>query len=654
MGTGYVRNDSGNNIADGNVINASDLDGEFDAIAATLATGGHTHDGTAAEGGPITKLGPSQDLVVTASLVNPKTDNTLDLGTASLEFKDLFIDGTAHIDTLDVDESGAIAADLTVGDDLSLVSDGSILGFGTNTEVTLTHVHDTGLLLNSTMALQFNDASQFIKGASNAILAIGATDEVDLTATLFDVNANLDVSGTALITGVLTATEAAVFNGGFTSNADTNTFTSANSTDPRIIIKNTTNDTNAAVLNFVKDKGAAGADDDSIGSIFFTGDNTAQEQILFARINGVVETAADGQEGGRIQLQVANHDAGMGTGFEVFDGDANNEIDVNIALGIFSLTTVAGNLFVANYTNSQSAPIGVAANSSHFNISLQENSGTESWQIGVDADGDLNFHNSGGSTPSIVFNDSGDVAIGSTTPESNTNFVALTIGPGASTGGGQLYVESSSVRAVFGADNNGSDPKAIIGTTTNHPIVFFQNNADVGRFDASENFTIKTGNLVIGANGKGIDFTANTNDGSDTSELLDDYEEGTFTPALTDNSGRAGTAAIQIGRYVRVGGLVHVQGRVSINGLASMNGNVILTGMPFSTLNATNAHASLNFGQALNLNITAGVSLCGIFSLNSVAAEVQKMSSTAGSTALTHTELSADGSMIFSGTYRAN
>ena len=76
--------------------------------------------------------------------------------------------------------------------------------------------------------------------------------------------------------------------------------------------------------------------------------------------------------------------------------------------------------------------------------------------------------------------------------------------------------------------------------------------------------------------------------------------------------------------------------------------------MPFSTLNATNAHASLNFGQALNLNITAGVSLCGIFSLNSVAAEVQKMSSTAGSTALTHTELSADGSMIFSGTYRAN
>ena len=85
-----------------------------------------------------------------------------------------------------------------------------------------------------------------------------------------------------------------------------------------------------------------------------------------------------------------------------------------------------------------------------------------------------------------------------------------------------------------------------------------------------------------------------------------------------------------------------------------MNGNVILTGMPFATLNATNANASLNIGQALNLNIGAGVSLCSIFSLNSTACEIQKMSSTAGSTALTHTELSADGSMIFSGTYRAN
>ena len=51
MGTGYVRNDTSNNIADGNVINASDLDGEFDAVQAAFnASSGHSHDGTEGEG----------------------------------------------------------------------------------------------------------------------------------------------------------------------------------------------------------------------------------------------------------------------------------------------------------------------------------------------------------------------------------------------------------------------------------------------------------------------------------------------------------------------------------------------------------------------------------------------------------------------------
>ena len=54
MGTGYTRNDTANNIADGNIISASDFDGEFDAIVSAFSTSGHTHDGTAAEGGSIT------------------------------------------------------------------------------------------------------------------------------------------------------------------------------------------------------------------------------------------------------------------------------------------------------------------------------------------------------------------------------------------------------------------------------------------------------------------------------------------------------------------------------------------------------------------------------------------------------------------------
>ena len=97
-----------------------------------------------------------------------------------------------------------LAGDLTIGDDVVLDSDSSVLKFGDDQDVTLTHVADTGILLNSTMAIQFNDASQYINAPSNAILDINATDEIELNATLADVNANLDVSGTYTGGGLMT------------------------------------------------------------------------------------------------------------------------------------------------------------------------------------------------------------------------------------------------------------------------------------------------------------------------------------------------------------------------------------------------------------------------------------------------------------------
>ena len=64
MGTGYTRNDTSNNIADGNVINASDLDGEFDAIQSAFdASSGHSHDGTTGEGPQIAAAGIANNAV---------------------------------------------------------------------------------------------------------------------------------------------------------------------------------------------------------------------------------------------------------------------------------------------------------------------------------------------------------------------------------------------------------------------------------------------------------------------------------------------------------------------------------------------------------------------------------------------------------------
>ena len=99
-----------------------------------------------------------------------------------------------------------VAADVSIGDDLRLISDSAVLSFGADSDTTLTHTDGSGLTLNSTNKLMFNDASQFINAPSATVLDINATDEIELNATLVDVNANLDVSGTIVSGGTLTAT----------------------------------------------------------------------------------------------------------------------------------------------------------------------------------------------------------------------------------------------------------------------------------------------------------------------------------------------------------------------------------------------------------------------------------------------------------------
>ena len=117
-------------------------------------------------------------------------------------------DATSTTDgSLQTDGGLSVAKDTIIGNDLKLLSDSAVLVFGAGSDATLTHTNDTGLTLNSTNKLMFNDATQFIQGSSGTVLSIGATDEIDLTATAVDLNGTLDVSGATLMTtlGVITA-----------------------------------------------------------------------------------------------------------------------------------------------------------------------------------------------------------------------------------------------------------------------------------------------------------------------------------------------------------------------------------------------------------------------------------------------------------------
>ena len=283
-------------MSDGDTITAALFNNEFNQLLnafsyASSGTTGHQHDGGAGEGGNIEIIG-DQDFLnkivvdgtnnrwgffvqVSSSAVEqirvqdgaivPVTDNDIDLGTSSLEFKDAYFDGTVTTDALVADTAdinggtvdgatiGASSATTIVGTTITAntafvpdasdgaalgttslefsdlyLADGAVVYFGDDQDVSLTHVVDTGVLLSSTDQLQFGDSGTYIYQSADGVLDLVSDTEIELTATTIDINgavamdgamtggtnitisgeldaATLDISGNADIDGTLEA-----------------------------------------------------------------------------------------------------------------------------------------------------------------------------------------------------------------------------------------------------------------------------------------------------------------------------------------------------------------------------------------------------------------------------------------------------------------
>jgi hypothetical protein len=124
--------------------------------------------------------------------------------------------------------------------------------------------------------------------------------------------------------------------------------------------------------------------------------------------------------------------------------------------------------------------------------------------------------------------------------------------------------------------------------------------------------TLSTGNLVIGTSGKGIDFSATS--GTGTSELLSDYEEGTWTPVVTSSTGTITTVGDVSGTYIKVGSQVTVWASIAITANGSGGGAIVFSGLPFVNSAVRKTGVGWNQNTALtlaafvnNLNTTGGV-----------------------------------------------
>jgi hypothetical protein len=200
----------------------------------------------------------------------------------------------------------------------------------------------------------------------------------------------------------------------------------------------------------------------------------------------------------------------------------------------------------------------------------------------------------------VRISESGNVGIGTTDPRSkliifgsdwNNTFGGDVVVSNSNTIGSSITLRPTNSTSF---SNGWSLYAGASGAAIGDGSVGFWNHTtqkDPVRIDQSDNLHIRYANLVFGTSGKGIDFSANPNASGMTSELLNDYEEGTWTP-VWESTGALPTLSYmtQSGYYVKIGRVVHFWGRIYMNswGGGGGSGNIRVGGLPFTSNSDSN------------------------------------------------------------------
>ena len=555
-----------------------------------------------------------------------------------------------------------VALDASIGDDLRLISDAAVLSFGADSDVTFTHVADTGVLLNSTMAIQFNDASQYINAPSNAILDINATDEIELNATLADVNANLDVSGTYTGGGLMTT-------GGNIVIPDAGNIGSASDTDAVAI-----SSAGVVALSATTEASATGTAALTVaGGIGVAKDMWIGDDIVMDSDAAVLKLGADQDVtlthvadtglllNAAMQLQFRDSAIYVRSGADghldlvadsVIDIDATNlRMNFNQISSDFAAPWSTGGMICAQ----DAGNAGILYSHGSYRMSLMHNgfrkASSEWHSTAVNSTDEAAGIEIDGATGKVLFETEADKATGET--------YAITVAGYFDSSQdlwltNDLKLDSDSSVIHFGADQDvtlthvadtGLALKSV-ATGDDKPIVFtlqtgetalvadevvgairFQAPDESGGTDAilvcagveavaEATFTasVNKTSLVFktGASEAAAEKARITSEGylrlagkgiqfnADTADAnsLDDYEEGTATLTLTGTTTAPSTPITATATYVKVGKMVTID--VVFNGvnMSGSAGNIRITGLPF---------AAASIGVAPSMQHTVGV-----------------------------------------------
>ena len=566
---GYTRQSS---YTDGDVINAADSNNEFDQVLAAFNnSSGHKHDGTASEGPVIGLIGDAgsttpknkvvvddtnnqveinidvsgtstEQLVIKDGVIEPTTDDDIDLGSSGKEFKDLYLDGTANIDTIDAD--AATIDSLTVTSGTAITSIDTDISSVSGSDDTLASAKAIKTYVDAQVTAQDLDFQADSGGALNI--------DLDSETLTFTGGTGVDTSGSSNTVTFAIDSTVATLSG---SQALTN--------------KTIDVDSNT-VSNIEVDNLKSGVLDTDLSSVAGTDTTLASAKAIKAYVDAQV-TASDldfqGDSGGALSIDLDSETLDIAGGTGIDTSGSSNTLTVAIDS---TVATLSGSQALTNKT------IDVDSNTVS-NIEVDNFKGsaivTESEGIGS-SDNDTSLPTSAAVKDYVdtqitaedldITTDSGTIAIDL---DSETLTVAGGTGLDSSaTGNSVTLAIDSTVATLSGTQtltNKSIDASQLTGTVAN------------ARLDAQlqdvAGLAVTNGNFIVG---DGSNFVAESGATARTSL-------GLGTAAVTDTGISNGNVAVFTSGaadndFLRIDG-TSIEGRSAAEVLSDIGGQASLT-----------------------------------------------------------------------------
>ena len=586
--------DAGGTAADVNI----DADGEIVIDAADAA-------------GSIFKIAGTAQLSIIDGSILPTTDNDIDLGSSSYQFKDAYINGTLEADAITIGGTNVVTGSLitTLGTISAGVWQGTAIasGYIAADAITGAKIADDAI-----------DSEHYTDGSiDNAHIADDAIDSEHYADASIDfahiqnVAANSILGRNANSSGVLSevalaTTQILIGDGtGFTAAALSGDATMTNAGVVSLAAAQTSITSMYATGLILGQDAQTAIDFGTSNEIDFKVDNAARLTLTTGALYPVTDNQID-LGTSSLEFKDAYFDGTVTA--DAFAGPLTGNVTGNASGTALTVTQAAQTAITSLGDLTALTVDDVVINGKVITMTGDTND-TAVFTAGTNGTLSIVTTDAGGASGNIQITADGTAELAGTTVtlDSGTDIVL------DANGADVIFKDDGTTIATL--SNSSSDFVITTGVQDKDFIVKGDDGgsavtamtldmSDAGAATLNNGLTLSDGNLVV-ASGHGVDFSAADDASGMTSELLDDYEEGTWTPViLSGGSAMSGQNLSSTATYVKVGTVCHIQFDTTCTAIGSGNSSAYLSGLPFTAASsAGRAQIFMGFFDGLNRSV---------------------------------------------------